>query len=75
MQPILDIEHLAELYQKLKGSIFLRLVSYQFGSIFNTDIKELIQKKFDSDRCIFQIRHLNRDLTFEEFVYRCQNQF
>jgi len=73
MQPILDIEHLAELYQKLKGSIFLRLVSYCFGNIFNTDIKEKLGKQ--EDKGYVEIYHLNRDLTFEEFVYRCQNQF
>lgn len=73
MYPILDIEKLAELYQKLKGSIFLRLVSYCFGNIYNTDVKEKIgeQKKAEYK----EIYQLNRDLTFEEFVYRYQNQF
>jgi hypothetical protein len=69
MQSIIDIEHLAEVYQKLKGSIFLRLISYQFGSILDKDIKEKIQKELN------HFHYLNRDLTFEEFVYRYENQF
>lgn len=73
MQPILDIEHLAKLYQKLKGSIFLRLVSYCFGDIHNTDVKE--KMSYREKNYYREIYFLKRDLTFEEFVYRCQNEF
>lgn len=74
MQPILDIEHLAELYQKLKGSIFLRLVSYIFGdNMYLSDVKEKLKDK--PKEGFREIYVLKRDLTFEEFVYRCQNQF
>jgi len=65
---IYDVDELAELYLKLKGSIFLRLVPYQYHSVANEDIKQRIQRDRNADpESEWPVCLLNRDMTFEEF--------
>lgn len=67
-----QIEPLAKIYQKLKGSIFLRLGPRNF--FFTEDIKESIyplniygEQEYDA-RSDAVISELKEDMTFEQFL-------
>jgi len=59
------IEQLGELYQKLKGSIFLRLVPSWKWDVTYPKVKDSISSPINRDECIFE---LEEDMNFEQFV-------
>jgi hypothetical protein len=60
----LTIEQKAELYQKLKGSIFLRLLSGRYLRIDSEDCKD---RFYDIDTEVTTVQ-LKNDMVFEQFL-------
>jgi hypothetical protein len=65
------VEDLAEFYQKLKGSIFLKL-SHGYGPHDRGDGNIQI---WEAEKDYPTLTILEKELTFEEFVARCRYEF
>ncbi len=66
---IYSIEELAELYQKLKGSIFLRLNKYQS---YQNEVKTQFYDVKAEEVLGYEWK---KEMTFQEFVSRVRTQF
>lgn len=66
------LERLAELYQKLKGSIFLRLCGdFLPSGIYESDVKKTIY--WEEDTNYPRTLELKREMSFEDFLQECRN--